>query len=140
MSELTWGTRARRNARRWALPAAVAFTVLTGNSLATPTEVVVPSATADVRLAASSPACRGVPMRRGQADIDRHPPGTTFCLSGVHNWTLTPKSGDKLIGPAVLDGQHRTQYAVLPATAKNVVLSRLVIRNYTVGNQHGAVM
>jgi parallel beta-helix repeat protein len=140
MAGFTRGLRARRHARRWMLPGAVALTVLAGNSLAPPTHVAVPAATADARIAASEPACRGVPMRRGQADIDRHPPGTTFCLSGVHNWTLTPKSGDRLIGPAVLDGQRRTQYAVLPAKAKNVVLSRLEIRNYTVGNQHGAVM
>ena len=40
----------------------------------------------------------------GQADIDGSPAGTTFCLSGVHNWTLRPKSGDRLVGPATLDG------------------------------------
>jgi parallel beta-helix repeat protein len=79
-------------------------------------------------------------MTRGQADIDAHPSATTFCLSGVHNWTLSPKSGDRLVGPAVLDGGHGTQYAVLPATAQNVVLSNLEIRNYAVPKQMGAVM
>ena len=40
----------------------------------------------------------------GQADIDAQPAGMRLCLSGTHNWTLTPKSGDTLSGPAVLDG------------------------------------
>src|SRR6185503_17762526 len=38
-------------------------------------------------------SCRGKAMVNGQSDIDAAPSGTTFCLSGVHNWTLTPKSG-----------------------------------------------
>ena len=38
----------------------------------------------------------GVPMNNGQSDIDAAPAGTTFCLSGTHNWTLYPKSGDQL--------------------------------------------
>jgi len=84
-------------------------------------------------------ACVGVPMTSGQSDITRYPPGTTFCLSGVHNWTLTPKSGDQLLGPAVLDGGNTTHDAIEPAHAKNVVLSALEIRNYAVGNQQAAI-
>ena len=52
--------------------------------------------------------CVGVPLTNGQATINASPAGTTFCLSGTHNWTLAPKSGDRLIGPAVLDGGNAT--------------------------------
>lgn len=78
-------------------------------------------------------------MTRGQPDIDAAPGNTIFCLSGVHNWTLAPKSGDRLIGPAVLDGAHATTYAVLANASSNVTLANLEIRNYAPGNQHGAV-
>jgi parallel beta-helix repeat protein len=85
-------------------------------------------------------ACAGVRMSRGQADIDASPPGTTFCLSGTHNWTLRPKSGDRLFGPAVLDGRHTTRYAIEAlATTTKVVLAKLEVRNYRVANQQGAI-
>jgi hypothetical protein len=45
-------------------------------------------------------SCSGVPMTSGQADIDTHAQGTTFCLSGTHNWTLWPKTGDTVVGDA----------------------------------------
>lgn len=88
--------------------------------------------------------CVGVAMTRGQADIDRHPPGTTFCLSGVHKWTLTPKSGNKLIGPAILNGSRygggkALQHAIKAEFTSNVVLSELEIRNYAPANQQGAI-
>ena len=89
--------------------------------------------------AARQLACIGVPMRSGQGDINSHPGGTTFCLSGVHNWNLHPKSGNRLIGPAVLDGAGSTRFAVEAGSANNVVLSGLEIRNYMPGYQLGAV-
>ena len=46
-----------------------------------------------------SSALSCVLMGWGQADIDAEPAGTRFCLSGTHDWTLTPKSGDTLTGP-----------------------------------------
>ena len=61
--------------------------------------------------------CVGRAMTNGQADINAAPAGTTFCLSGTHNWSLTPKSGDQLIGPAVLDGGNSTQYAIRAGTS-----------------------
>ena len=84
--------------------------------------------------------CVGRAMTNGQADINAAPAGTTFCLSGTHNWSLTPKSGDQLIGPAVLDGGNSTQYAIQAGTSSNVVLSELEIRNYTAANQRGAIV
>jgi len=85
-------------------------------------------------------ACTGVAMTRGQADIDANPTGTTFCLSGTHNWTLTPKAGDSLVGPATLDGQNATAHGIV-AVAPNVTLSDLTIQRYQNGNgsQDGAI-
>jgi parallel beta-helix repeat protein len=87
-----------------------------------------------------APGCSGVAMTSGQSDIDSHAAGTTFCLSGTHNWTLTPKSGDELIGPATLDGGNSTAHAIV-ATAPNVVLTSLTIQHYNNGNgsQDGAI-
>jgi parallel beta-helix repeat protein len=79
-----------------------------------------------------------VPMLLGQVDVDAQPAGTRFCLSGTHNWTLTPKSGDTLTGPAVLDGANTSDFAVV-ATATNVTLSGLEIRNYIAGAAVGAI-
>jgi parallel beta-helix repeat protein len=84
-------------------------------------------------------ACPGVKMTRGQADIDTHATGTVFCLSGTHDWTLTPRSGDRLLGPAVLDGRHSRHFAIDAQQANNVTLVGLEIRNYTVGSQQGAI-
>lgn len=87
--------------------------------------------------------CFGVPLTAGQADIDSHGNNTTFCLSGTHNWTLTPKTGDvingDLINPGILDGQNSTQNAIVPGTATGVVLSNFEVRNYAVNNQQGAI-
>ena len=79
-----------------------------------------------------------VQMLSGPVDIDAQPAGTRFCLSGTHNWTLTPKSGDTLTGPAVLDGANTSDFAVV-ATATNVTLSGLEIRNYIAGAALGAI-
>jgi parallel beta-helix repeat protein len=87
-----------------------------------------------------TPTCVGVPMINGQADINVAPAGTTFCVTGTHNWDLTPKSGDRFFGPAVLDGGNTTQYAFEPGTATNVVLSQLEIRNYAPRYQMSAIM
>ena len=79
-------------------------------------------------------------MGAGQADIDAQPAGTRFCLSGTHDWTLTPKSGDTLTGPVVLDGANRRDFAVVAADGvNNVTLSRLEIRDYVAGDASGAI-
>jgi parallel beta-helix repeat protein len=87
----------------------------------------------------SVPRCSGVPMRSGQKDIDAAPPGTTFCLSGTHNWTLTPKSGDRFVGPAILDGRNTTTTGFLGNGTSNVTLANLEIRNYRAGDQEAAI-
>jgi parallel beta-helix repeat protein len=89
--------------------------------------------------AAQSAACVGTPMTQGQSDINAAPAGTTFCLSGTHNWTLSPKSGDKLIGPATLNGANSAQFAINAGSASNVELASLEIENYTPGDQQGAI-
>lgn len=84
--------------------------------------------------------CSGVPLTNGQATIDSRPPGTTYCLSGTHNWTLTPKSGDTIAG-GVLDGANATDTAVYAvAGAANVTLRNIEVRNYrTRGDAQGAI-
>ena len=89
--------------------------------------------------APASAPCVGVPMTNGQSDINAHGPNTTFCLSGVHNWTLTPKSGDRFVGPAVLDGGHGTRFAFEVGSADNVTIENLEIRNYNPGAELGAI-
>jgi parallel beta-helix repeat protein len=101
----------------------------------TPTTASPPPTTTPTTVA---PGCVGTPMLLGQVDIDAQPAGTRFCLSGTHNWTLTPKSGDTLSGPAVLDGANTSDFAVV-ATATNVTLSGLEIRNYIAGAAIGAI-
>jgi parallel beta-helix repeat protein len=106
-----------------------------GGVSAPPTTADPPSATT------TTPArtCSGVRMTRGQPDIDAAPVGTTFCLSGRHEWTLTPKNGDAFIGPAVLDGRNTTVYAFVGNGADRVTLSDLEVRNYAVGDQTAAI-
>jgi parallel beta-helix repeat protein len=90
-----------------------------------------------------TPCKNGVTMLQGQADIDSHPSGTTFCLSGTHNWTLTPKSNDRIMstGNAVLDGNHTTSSAVVAAPGvSGASLWFVEIRNYqTQGDAFGAI-
>jgi parallel beta-helix repeat protein len=83
--------------------------------------------------------CVGVAMNNGQADINAHGPGTTYCLSGAHNWTLDPKSGDRLIGPAVLDGGNSAKFAIQSWSSNNVELVNLEIRNYRADLYQGAI-
>ncbi len=83
--------------------------------------------------------CVGKAMTKGQTDINAAPGGTTFCLTGIHNWTLTPKSGDELIGPAVLDGAHTTVFAIRGSGTSDVVLSALEVRNYRVADPQAAI-
>jgi parallel beta-helix repeat protein len=83
--------------------------------------------------------CSGVPMTSGQRDIDAAPSGTSFCLSGTHYWTLTPKSGDRFIGPAILDGGNTATFGILGNGTSNVTLANLEIRNYRAGDQKAAI-
>lgn len=106
---------------------------------ANPSTSAVPT-TATTTTTAPAGTCVGTAMNSGQADINAAPAGTTFCLSGVHNgWTLTPKSGDKLIGPATLNGTNSTTYAIEAGSATNVTVAYLEIENYTPGDQQGAI-
>ncbi|MDQ1511755.1 MAG: hypothetical protein QOG50_3599, partial [Actinomycetota bacterium] len=84
-------------------------------------------------------SCTGTAMVNGQSDINAAPSGTTFCLSGVHHWTLTPKSGDKFIGPAILDGAHSPVFAIRGNGTSGVVLSALEVRNYGVADPDAAI-
>jgi parallel beta-helix repeat protein len=83
--------------------------------------------------------CSGVPMTAGQRDVAAAPPGTTFCLSGIHNWTLTPKSGDRFVGPAILDGKDVSPAAIVGNGTSNVTLDNLEVRNYRAGDQKAAI-
>ncbi len=85
------------------------------------------------------PACIGHAMANGQSDINAAPAGTSFCLTGTHNWSLTPKSGDKLIGPALLDGANTTAVAISGNGTSNVVLAALEVRNYHMGDPNAAI-
>lgn len=78
-------------------------------------------------------------MKAGQRDIDAAPPGTTFCLSGTHNWALTPKSGDRFVGPAVLDGKNLATVAIVGNGRSNVTLANLEVRNYRAGDHEAAI-
>jgi parallel beta-helix repeat protein len=105
----------------------------------TPTTASAPSTTTPTTPVATT--CVGVPMLSGQADIDAHGTGTTFCLSGTHSWTLHPKSGDVLRG-GVLDGGNTTAFAVIAdVNVTNVTVADMEIRNYTIGggNFRGAI-
>lgn len=86
-----------------------------------------------------TPRCVATPMLNGQSDINAAPAGTTFCLTGTHNWTLTPKSGDGFIGPAILDGANSTVYAFVGNGAANVILSAIEVRNYNVTDPQAAI-
>jgi parallel beta-helix repeat protein len=84
------------------------------------------------------PVCRGVRMTKGQADIDREPAGTTFCLSGTHNWSLDPKNDDVFQGPATLDGSGST-FAAFTGAGTNVTIENLTISHYNGSDQQGAI-
>lgn len=86
----------------------------------------------------TTPACVGTPLTNGQADINAQPSGTTFCMTGAHNWTLAPKSNDTIIG-GILDGGGVTQYATIANASTGVTLDSVEVRNYRPTYQHGAV-
>src|SRR5258705_3565242 len=126
-------TRARATAssrhKTTATTTSTTTTVVTTTTRPAPTTTTTTPAaptttTTTVPVPAPAPNCTGIAMTRGQADIDANPPGTTFCLAGTHAWTLTPKAGDALVGPAVLDGGNALQYAI-EANANNVSVSDL---------------
>ena len=84
------------------------------------------------------PHCSGVAMTHGQSDVDNHGSGTTFCLSGTHNWSLVPKNGDRFLGPATLNGGNATKFA-FSGSAQNVTIWDLSIQHYASGDQLGAI-
>jgi Right handed beta helix region len=135
------------HARRYTNPTTFAPTTTTSDSRVTPSSaqppVATPSVASILSMTAVAARCVGVPMLLGQADIDANPQGTTFCLSGTHNWTLTPKSNDRIVstGNAVLDGAHSTTSAVVAAPGvSGVSLWFIEIRNYvTQGDAFGAI-
>lgn len=66
----------------------------------------------------AAPACTGVPVPSGtdlRSAVSKNPPGTTFCLSGLHRQTtyVIPKSGDIFIGQpgATLNGSKIITFA-----------------------------
>jgi parallel beta-helix repeat protein len=143
---------ARRRARRDTTSTTLAKKPTTVAPTTTPTTTTPTSAGPAAAAMANLPAaimattkpCVGVPMLSGQADIDARPQGTKFCLSGMHHWTLTPKSNDTIRGTAnaVLDGNNwSTTSAVIAAPGvSGVVLWNIEIRNYaTQGDAFGAI-
>lgn len=86
--------------------------------------------------------CFGTPLTNGQSDINASPTGTVFCISGTHNWALTPKTGNQFISnqldPAILNGGNSTQFA-FQGSATGVLLDGLEVENYTAANQQGAI-
>lgn len=81
--------------------------------------------------------CVGVPLVNGQSDINANPAGTRFCVAGLHNWSLVPKTGQTFVG-GVLDGGGQTQYA-FQGSAANVTLDGMEVRNFRPANQQGAI-
>src|SRR5476651_737792 len=97
-----------------------------------------------VATAATAHAASCVQMTSGQSDINSHGAGTSFCLSGTHNWTMHPKTKDVITGDAtaVLDGAHSTAFAIVAdSNVSNVVLYNFEVRNYTAngGDARGAI-
>ncbi len=93
------------------------------------TTTTAPTTTAPTTTTTPSGSCVGTALTGGQTQVAAAPTGTTFCLSGTHSWSLTPRSGQKFIGPAVLDGGGSASHA-FNAVAPNVELRNLTIRNY----------
>jgi hypothetical protein len=94
-------------------------------------------------LGGCTPMCPsgGTPVTT-QSEINNGAAGATYCITGFHNWTLAPKSGDTIeadaANPSGLDGNNTTANAIV-ATAPNVTLSGLEIRNYAPGDQDAAI-
>jgi parallel beta-helix repeat protein len=106
---------------------------------APPAPVVPPVAPPAAPVAPPAAPCVGVPMTQGQADINTHPNGTVFCLSGVHNWTLHPRDHQVLVGPAVLDGGHTNPIALVGDGGVGVTIQNLEVRNYVPTSQQSAI-
>jgi hypothetical protein len=91
--------------------------------------------------------CSGVdvkPGRRLQAVIDRHPPGTTFCMaSGTYRIAapIDPKDGDKFVAVrrrrAILTGNNTTSMAFNGQGVYGVVVKGLVITHFVPPAQGG---
>jgi len=86
---------------------------------------------------AATVACTGVALRAGQADIDAHDEGTTFCISGTHAWSLVPKDGDLIVG-GTLDGGGALAYA-FTGRAANVGISNVRVVGYDPSMYDGAI-
>jgi parallel beta-helix repeat protein len=131
MSPLRTGSQ---RARDWQLAGLALGVVLVVAAAA-----VIANRSDDPEASQSAPRCAGVPMTAGQRDIDAARSGTTFCLSGTHNWTLRPKSGDRFVGPAILDGGNTTAIAFVGGGTADVTLADLEVRNYRAGDQEAAI-
>jgi hypothetical protein len=120
-------------------PTTTASTTTTGSTTtSSPATTTSTTSTSTTTTTTTVPTgCVGVPLVNGQADINARPTGTTFCMTGVHNWALSPKSGDTIIG-GILDGQGALEHAVLP-TGANVTLTNVEVRNYKPISQQGAI-
>lgn len=74
-----------------------------------------------------------------QTTINAQPNGATICLSGTfQNQAVTPKTGQTIRGPAILDGGTTVQFA-FSSTAQNVTLDNLEVRNYNPPGQQCAI-
>ena len=98
---------------------------------------VVPPTTTSLPETGDRP-CAGVRMTAGERDVDAAPVGTTFCLSGIHNWTLTPSVAtpssarrSSTVGTARRRNRRRRR--------SNVTLVDLEVRNYRAGDQKAAI-
>jgi parallel beta-helix repeat protein len=96
---------------------------------------------------ATASGCSGVkvkPATRLQAVIDRHPPGTTFCMAaGTYRirTAILPKDRDRFVSVrprrAILTGSHTTPTAFDPNGAAGVVVKGLVITRFAPPDQGG---
>ena len=73
-----------------------------------------------------------------QLAVNANPPGARLCLSGTISEQLTPKDGQVLIGPAILDGRGALDRA-FGGGASNVTVENVEVRNFNPGRQNGAV-
>jgi parallel beta helix pectate lyase-like protein len=86
---------------------------------------------------ASRRSCIDVPEGDSiQRAIDRHRPGSAFCLSGTFRirHPIEPKSGDRFTGPAMLVAANGSDHAfdLKRAHARNVVIKELDISGFDV--------
>ena len=96
---------------------------------------------------ATASGCSGVkvkPATRLQSVIDRHPPGTTFCMaSGTYRimTAIEPKDRDRFVAVrprrAILTGGHTTSMAFDANGVAGVVVKGLVITRFAPPDQGG---